>query len=92
MAYGYALAVSGDAQGAHNVSRSCNPCPSIVSYRPFISQVSIQALRQKFAFRWLDKAVTEHNDRLIYLKVDPIADPLRSDARFARLMNQIHMP
>jgi len=28
---------------------------------------------------WLDKAYRERNDRLVYLNVDPMADPLRSE-------------
>jgi len=93
MAYGYALAVSGDAQGAHNVLTQLQS----LSQHRFVPAIYLAGIYtglgdKNSAFRWLDKAVTEHNDRLIYLKVDPIADPLRSDARFARLMNQIHMP
>src|SRR2546427_231367 len=41
------------------------------------------------AFRLLDVAYQEKVDRLVYLNVDPMADPLRSDPRFAQLMAKV---
>ncbi len=41
------------------------------------------------AFAYLDKAYEEHNDYLIYLKVEPLFDPLRSDPRFADLLRRV---
>jgi len=37
----------------------------------------------------LDLAYQERIDRLVYLNVDPMADPIRTDARFALLMAKI---
>ncbi len=92
MAYGHALAVSGDATGARKVLAQMQ---TLAQHRnvPAIYFAGIYTgLGDKdSAFQWLDKAVNEHNDRLIYLKVDPIADPLRSDPRFKNLMTRIHM-
>jgi Flp pilus assembly protein TadD len=93
MAYGHALAVSGDANGARTV---LGQLQTLSQHRNvpaiYFAGIYTGLGEKESAFRWLDKAVTEHNDRLIYLKVDPIADPLRSDPRFARLLSQIHMP
>jgi len=93
MAYGHALAVSGDAAGAHGILARLQTL-SQHRYVPAIYMAGIYTgLGDKeSAFHWLDKAVKEHNDRLIYLKVDPIADPLRSDPRFQSLMAQVHVP
>jgi hypothetical protein len=44
------------------------------------------------ALDWLDKAYKERNDRLVYLNVDPMADPLRSEPRFRDLMTRLHLP
>jgi hypothetical protein len=42
-------------------------------------------------FMWLDRAVKERDDRVIYLAVEPMADPIRSDPRFQTLLARIHL-
>jgi DNA-binding winged helix-turn-helix (wHTH) protein/TolB-like protein/Flp pilus assembly protein TadD len=41
------------------------------------------------AFAWLLKAYEERDDRLMFLKVDPFWDSLRSDLRFSNLVRDI---
>jgi DNA-binding winged helix-turn-helix (wHTH) protein/TolB-like protein len=41
------------------------------------------------AFAWLQKAYDERDDRLMFLKVDPFWDSLRSDPRYANLVRGI---
>jgi eukaryotic-like serine/threonine-protein kinase len=41
------------------------------------------------AFRWLESAVEDHSEWLIFLKVDPALDPIRSDPRFAALLRRL---
>jgi adenylate cyclase len=43
------------------------------------------------AFTWLDKAYVERDWRLRELKAFPLFDSLRSDARFTRLLKQMHL-
>ena len=43
------------------------------------------------AFASLDKAFEERNEYLIYLKVEPRLDPLRSDARFNDLLTRLNL-
>jgi hypothetical protein len=38
------------------------------------------------AFTWLKKACDERHNRLAYLKVEALWDPLRSDSRFTDLL------
>jgi TolB-like protein len=41
------------------------------------------------AFKWLEEAYKAHDVGLLYLKVDPCLDPLRSDARFDDLVHRV---
>jgi tetratricopeptide (TPR) repeat protein len=41
------------------------------------------------AFRWMDAAVQEKTEYLVYLASEPLADPLRSDPRFGELVKQV---
>ena len=44
------------------------------------------------AFEWLDKAYADRSDLLVYLKVDPRLDPIRSDRRFGELVARVGIP
>jgi tetratricopeptide (TPR) repeat protein len=44
------------------------------------------------AFEWLIRARDEHSQWLYVLKVDPLLDALRADARFAGLLEDLHLP
>jgi len=39
--------------------------------------------------RLLELTYRERVDRLVYLNVEPMADPIRSDPRFAKLMTKV---
>jgi len=41
------------------------------------------------AFRWLNKALTERCDYLVFVNQDPMADVLRDDARFKDLLSRL---
>ena len=41
------------------------------------------------ALQWCDKAVAERSTLMVWLKVDPVYDPLRPDARFQILLSKI---
>jgi TolB-like protein/Tfp pilus assembly protein PilF len=41
------------------------------------------------AFDWLDKACTDRSDWMIFLKTDPLFDPLRADPRFLNLLRRV---
>jgi eukaryotic-like serine/threonine-protein kinase len=54
-----------------------------------IARVYVGLGDKEQAFIWLDKGFSENDGRLIYLKVDPTFDPLRSDPRFTALLQKI---
>jgi TolB-like protein len=41
------------------------------------------------AFKWLEDAYKAHDVGLVYLKIDPCLDPLRSDPRFDDLLHRV---
>ena len=87
--YGHALAVSGDKVGAKEVLAKLEQA-SRTRYVPalYFAAVYTGLGDNDQTFHWLEKAFTEQDDRLVYLGVDPIADPLRGDARFQDLMKR----
>lgn len=93
MAYGHALAVSGDTAGGRKILADLNAMAES-RYVPaiYFAAMHIGLGENDKAFRWLDKAYEERNDRLVYLAIDPLADPVRSDPRFRKLLNRIGLP
>jgi serine/threonine protein kinase/Tfp pilus assembly protein PilF len=55
----------------------------------FITAVYAALGDKERALRWLDKAYTEHDLYVTWIKVDPAVDPLRSDARFRQLSKRM---
>lgn len=45
--------------------------------------------KRQEAFKWLEEAYAEHDVGLLYLKIDPCLDPLRSDPRFDDLVRRV---
>ena len=43
------------------------------------------------SLRWLDRGIEDHSEFMIFLKVEPGFDPLRSDPRFAELLRRVHL-
>jgi TolB-like protein/cytochrome c-type biogenesis protein CcmH/NrfG len=93
MAYGHALAVSGDATGARKVLSELEEL-SRSRYVPalYFAAVHTGLGEKNQALAWLEKAYSEHNDRLIYLGIDPLADPLRAEPRFRELLSRVGVP
>jgi tetratricopeptide (TPR) repeat protein len=44
------------------------------------------------AFAYLEKSYQERRDRMVWLNVDPLLEPLRSDSRFKDLVRRIRLP
>ncbi len=41
------------------------------------------------ALKWLERAYTDRDASMVFLKADPVFDPLRSDKRFTSLLNRM---
>ncbi len=87
---GHEYAVSGDKANADKVLARLTQL-SNTKYVPAIYFAVIFAgLNEKDdAFHWLDRAYDERCEYLVYLGTEPLADPLRGDSRFAKLLSRI---
>jgi len=91
--YGHTLALAGDRAGARRTLADLH----LLAQSRYVSSLYFAAVytglgEKSTAMDWLDKAYKERNDRLLYLNVDPMADPLRSEPRFQDLMKRLHLP
>jgi tetratricopeptide (TPR) repeat protein len=90
MAYGHAQALAGNAQEARAALQKLQQLAAtrfVPDLYPAAIHVGLGETDE--AFRLLGLAYGERIDRLVYLNVDPMADPLRSDPRFAQLMAKV---
>src|SRR6266436_3937167 len=90
MAYGHTQALAGNAGEARAALQKLQQLAStrfVPNLYPAAIHVGLSEADE--AFRLLDLAYQERIDRLVYLNVDPMADPIRSDPRFAQLMVKI---
>jgi TolB-like protein/tetratricopeptide (TPR) repeat protein len=91
--YGHALAVSGDAAGARQALVDLQRLAQSRYVSSLYYAVIYIGLGEKTkALDWLDRAYKERNDRLVYLNVEPMADPLRPEPRFQALLKRLHLP
>ena len=88
--YGHAQAVAGNAVGARIALAELQRLAQSRYVSPLYFAAIYLGLGEKStALDWLDRAYRERTDRLVYLGVDPIADPLRGEPRFAQLLQKI---
>jgi hypothetical protein len=90
MAYGHAQAVSGNDAEARKALRKLEGLRN-TKYVPdlYLAAIHVGLGEKDEAFRLLNSAYRQRVDRLIYLKVESMADPLRSDPRFQELLDKI---
>jgi serine/threonine-protein kinase len=87
---GYYLAASGDREGAQNLLDHLKNLASqkYVPAQP-LALIYSGLGHDDLAFEWLDKAYDEQSSLLIWLKVDPTFDKLRSDPRCTLLLRKM---
>ena len=89
----YVYAISGKMQEARQILGDLQQRAKRSYVAPTMIASMYAALGEKDqAFAWLDKAYEERDFILIFLKVDPMFDRLRSDPRFATLLRRIGLP
>lgn len=60
---------------------------------PYIVALLLSSLGERDqAFEWLEKAYSEHNPMLAFLRVDASLDSLRADPRFQNLVHRMNFP
>jgi TolB-like protein/Flp pilus assembly protein TadD len=87
---GHAYALAGRREEALKVLDEL----SEMSKRMYVSSYRRAAIHlglgdKERAYEWLERAVEERDAWLVWLKVDPVLDDLRSDSRFAKLVERI---
>ncbi len=90
MAYGHTQALAGNAREARAALQKLQQAAGarfVPSLYPAAIHVGLGEADE--AFRLLTLAFQERIDRLVYMNVDPMADPLRPDPRFAQLMAKV---
>jgi TolB-like protein/Flp pilus assembly protein TadD len=90
MAYGHAQALAGntlEARKALNILTQMKQTRFVPDL--YLAAIYVGLGDKDQAFHLLDNAYKARVDRLVYLKVEPMADPLRSDPRFAQLLAKI---
>jgi tetratricopeptide (TPR) repeat protein len=86
----YALAKAGRTQEARNELNKV----LAASNEHWVSSYSVAIIynglgEDEETFKWLEKGVSEHDPRMVFLKVEPKWNNLRSNPRFQKLMTEV---
>jgi Tfp pilus assembly protein PilF len=87
---GYAYALAGRESDAREVLAALTERArglTVSSHAIAVIHVALGEHRE--AFEWLDRACREHDRALVWARVHPRLDPLRSDPRFAELLRRV---
>jgi tetratricopeptide (TPR) repeat protein len=89
---GHAFALAGQKEQAHKLLAELEEISTQKFVSAYLRAVVYAGLGENDrAFEWLEKAWLERSWFLIFLKVEPIFDPLRSDPRFADLVRRVNL-
>ena len=89
-ALGHAYAISGNAAEARKILDDLKERSQQTYVQPmWIAGIHIGLGEKDQAFQWLQKAYDDRSGWLVYLKVDPMFNSLRSDAPFADLVRRV---
>jgi tetratricopeptide (TPR) repeat protein len=86
----YIYAVSGRRREAQKMLSRFMEASKQQRFSPYlIAKVYVGLSEKVEAFRWLERAYEERDERMVMLKVDPELDSLRTDPRFEDLMRRV---
>jgi tetratricopeptide (TPR) repeat protein len=92
-ALGHAFAVSGRIEEARDVLSELEEMAKEKHVSPYDLAIIHTALGEKErAFEYLERAFEKRSEALVWLKVDPRLDILRTDSRFINLMMRVGLP
>jgi TolB-like protein/DNA-binding winged helix-turn-helix (wHTH) protein/Flp pilus assembly protein TadD len=92
-ALGRAYAVAGDKGNAEKILDQLTKQSARQYVSPFYVALVVSGLRRNDqALDWLEKAYQDRSNGLIFLKVDPELDSLRSNPRFQSLQRRVALP
>jgi len=90
---GYALGVAGRRAEALAVLEGLRQLSSTRYVSPYsVALVHVGLRDRDQALTWLEKAYVERSDYMVYLNREPMLDGLRSDPRFAALVQRVGLP
>ena len=86
-----ALARMGGRQSALAALRRLESSNKTVDSSYYIAALCAQLGDKDKAFAYLEKSREDRQTDMLFLAVDPLMDPLRSDARFSSLMSKVNL-
>src|SRR5258708_3405665 len=92
-ALAHAEALSGNHAGANKLLTQLEALSKKQYVSPYyIAVVYLGLGKNDVAMNWLEKAYTDRSNGLVFLKVEPELDPLRTNPRFVALQNRLNFP
>jgi serine/threonine protein kinase len=87
---GHVYAMSGRAEDANNMLELVEEMSTSQYVAPYwMGVISIGLGKRNEALNWLEKAFQEHDGSMVFLKVDPVFDSIRSEPRFITLLKEM---
>jgi TolB-like protein/DNA-binding winged helix-turn-helix (wHTH) protein/Tfp pilus assembly protein PilF len=92
-ALAHAEALSGNHAAANKLLAQLEALSKKQYVSPYYVAIVYLGLgKNDMAMDWLEKAFTDRSNGLVFLKVEPELDPLRSNPRFIALQNRLNFP
>ncbi len=85
-----ALAATGRSSDARKILDSLEQNSEYVA-APLIAQIHLHLGDVDATFRWLEKAFDDGARGIVFLKVNPFYDPIRSDPRYSELLTNLNL-